>query len=157
MKRVAVLGFVLLTMLLVGCGPEGRRAGFLLSGKESALPTDWQFTDAIKEIAIQVHTPYLIPHAVTIWCAQTGGEFYVGASAPTTKHWPGWVDKDPDVRLRIGDQIYSVRLVPVDDTTITGQVQAAYATKYQLTGNAGGSLPDVRYWHVVARPGTPAA
>lgn len=152
MRHIAVVSFVLMAMLAAGCGPEGQRSGFLLSGKEAAFPTDWRFTDDIKEIAIQVHTPYLIPHAVTIWCAQVDGQLYVGASAPSTKHWPGWVDKNPDVRLRIGDAIYSARLVPVDDAAAIATVRAAYSTKYQLTGTPISAVPEVRYWHVTPAP-----
>lgn len=139
-------------LLLSGCGPQETRAGFLLSGVDAPVPADWRFTDDNKEIAIQVHTPYLIPHAVTIWCAQVDGQLYVGANAPQTKHWPGWVDKDPDVGLRIGDNVYAVRLVPLDDPNVTAEVQAAYGAKYQLTGRTGEAPPDVRYWHVVAQP-----
>jgi hypothetical protein len=152
MRHIAVVSFVLMAMLAAGCGPEGQRSGFLLSGKEAAFPADWRFTDDIKEIAIQVHTPYLIPHAVTIWCAQVDGQLYVGASAPSTKHWPGWVDKNPDVRLRIGDAIYSARLVPVDDAAAIATVRAAYSTKYQLTGTPISAVPEVRYWHVTPAP-----
>lgn len=155
MKNVAMVSFVLLAMLATGCGPQGQRSGFILSGKESTFPADWKFTDDVKEIAIQVHTPYLIPHAVTIWCAQVDGQLYVGASAPSTKHWPGWVDKNPDVRLRIGDQIYSARLVPVDDAAAIATVRAAYSAKYQLTGTPLGEA-EVRYWHVTAAA-TPTA
>ncbi len=106
MKHLTLSGFLLIAVLTSGCSPDGRRAGLLLGGDEAPFPADWRFTDDFKEISIQVHTPYLIPHAVTIWCAQVNGQFYVGASRPTTKHWPGWVDTDPNVRLRIGDQVY---------------------------------------------------
>lgn len=141
-----------LALLLAGCGPQETRAGFLLGGADAPVPQDWRFTDENKEIAIQVHTPYLIPHAVTIWCAQVDGQLYLGASAPQTKRWPGWVDKNPDVRLRIGDNVYSVRLVPLDDPNVIAGVQAAYGAKYQLTGRTGEAPPEVRYWHVIARP-----
>jgi hypothetical protein len=62
------------------------------------------------------------------------------------------VDKDPDVGLRIGDNVYAVRLVPLDDPNVTAEVQAAYGAKYQLTDRTGEAPPDVRYWHVVAQP-----
>ena len=153
MKITSSILAACLALLLSGCGPQETRAGFLLSGTDAPVPVDWRFTDDNKEIAIQVHTPYLIPHAVTIWCAQVDGQLYVGASAPQTKHWPGWVDKNPDVRLRIGDNVYTVKLVPLDDPNVSAGVQAAYAAKYQLTAKAGDPPPDVRYWHVVARDG----
>ncbi len=152
MKRISAFWFVFLIVLLAGCGPQGQRAGFILGGTETPVPADWRFTDTYKEIAIQVHTPYLIPHAVTIWCAEMDGQLYVAASAPETKHWPGWVDRNPDVRLRIGDNIYAVRLTPVEDAGTIARVQAAYAAKYQLKANSDGGVRDVRYWHVAARP-----
>lgn len=151
MKHLTLSGFLLIAVLTSGCSPDGRRAGLLLGGDEAPFPADWRFTDDFKEISIQVHTPYLIPHAVTIWCAQVNGQFYVGASRPTTKHWPGWVDTDPNVRLRIGDQVFSARLVPLDDANTIRQLQAAYAVKYQLPASTDGALPDVRYWQVVPR------
>ena len=156
MKHVSIFAFVLLALLSAGCGPQDARAGFLLSGVETPMPADWRFTDKIQQIAIQVHTPYLVPHAVTIWCAQVDGELYVGANAPQTKHWPGWVDRNPDVRLRIGEQIFAARLVPLDDASIIAQVQAAYAAKYKLNADAGNAMGEVRYWHVTART-TPTA
>ena len=117
MKITSTIFAACFVLLLAGCGPHDTRAGILLGGVDTPVPADWRFTDDDKEIAVQVHTPYLIPHAVTIWCAQVDGQLYVGASAPKTKHWPGWVDKNPDVHLRIGDKAYAVRLVPLDDPT----------------------------------------
>lgn len=152
MKITSTMTAACLALLLAACSPHDTRAGILLGGEAAPVPADWRFTDDIKEIAVQVHTPYLIPHAVTIWCAQVDGQLYVGASSPKTKHWPGWVDADPDVRLRIGDNAYTVRLVPLDDPSVIAGVQAAYAAKYQLKARAGEAPPDVRYWHVIPRP-----
>jgi Uncharacterized protein conserved in bacteria (DUF2255) len=157
MKNIASTVFTAcFALMLSGCGPQDARAGLTLGGVDAPVPADWRFTDANKEIAIQVHTPYLVPHAVTIWCAQVDGQLYVGASAPQTKNWPGWVDENPDVRLRIGDNVYSVTLVPLDDPNVIAGVQAAYAAKYQLSARTGEAPPDVRYWHVVARRDTAA-
>ncbi|HTL00119.1 MAG TPA: DUF2255 family protein [Pseudomonadales bacterium] len=151
MKIRSTLFAACLAVMLAACSPHDTRAGILLGGDEAPVPADWRFTDDTKEIAVQVHTPYLIPHAVTIWCAQVDGQLYVAASNPKTKRWPGWVDDDPNVRLRIGDKTYPVRLVPLDDPNVVAGVQAAYAAKYQLTARTGEAPPDVRYWHVTAR------
>ncbi len=118
MKITSLLA-VCLALLLTGMRPARHARRISLGGVDAPVPTDWRFTDDNKEIAVQVHTPYLIPHAVTIWCAQVDGELYVGASAPKTKHWPGWVDDNPDVTLRIGENTYAVRLVPLDDPNVT--------------------------------------
>jgi len=145
---------IALAALIVGCSPNAQRPGTALSGAEAALPADWRFTDATKEIQLQVHTPYLIPHAVTIWCAQVDGALYVAASAPSQKRWPSWVDRDPNVRLDIDGKIYDVKLVPLESAEQIDPVRTAYATKYQLpanTANANPAFREVRYWHVVPR------
>jgi hypothetical protein len=46
--------------------PEGRRPGMRLAGEVSDFPGDWRFSDAHREIAIEVATPYFIAHSVTI-------------------------------------------------------------------------------------------
>jgi hypothetical protein len=120
-----------------------------LSGEEvSALPDDWTFTDDHREIAVEVSTPYLISHSVTIWCAQVGGTLYIAAAAPDTKNWPGWVEDDPAVRLKIGDAVYGVRLDQLADDAEIAAVQTAYQHKYELE-TIGGGAP-VRYWRVGA-------
>lgn len=139
--------------LAAGCfGPSDRRPGFHLSGEPvERLPDDWRFTDAHPEIALEVHTPYLLPHSVTIWCAAADGTLYVGAREPETKSWPGWVDRDPDVRLRIGERVYEVRLTPVDDDDARlASVRRAYAAKYELPA-PGPDAPPIRYWAVGPR------
>ena len=140
---VAVVGF------LLACEPRDDQPGLWLGGNDSGtLPSDWAFTDDHREISVEVRTPYLIRHSVTIWCAQVEGTLYVGASAPDTKNWPGWVNDDPNVRLKIGDEIYSVRLDPLVDQAVIASVQQAYVQKYQLESMPGEA--GVRYWRVGA-------
>lgn len=142
--------FALFTLvLLAACDPSGQRPGLWLTGSEAPFPDDWSFTDQHPEIFIEVATPYLLPHSVTIWCAQRGGTLFVGAQAPETKHWPGWVDDDPEVRLKIGDAVYPVHLAALSDPAQIAAVQQAYAAKYRLSGG----LADAgqRYWRVEPR------
>jgi len=135
--------------LLSACEPQDDTPGLWLSGEEvSTLPDDWTFTDDHKEIAVEVSTPYLISHSVTIWCAQVGGTLYIAAAAPDSKNWPGWVEDDPAVRLKIGDAVYAARLDQLADVAEISAVQTAYQQKYQLE-TIGGGAP-VRYWRVGA-------
>lgn len=132
--------------------PEAQRPGLHLQGEVVATqPTDWAFTNDHREIAVEVSTPYLLPHSVTIWCAEVEGELYLGARDPDTKRWPGWVDRDPDVRLRIGSQVFEVRLAPLEETSRIARVQGAYAAKYDLPPSAAGEGPPIRYWRVEPR------
>ena len=150
---IRVLICVALAGSLIAClSPSGQRPGLRLSGEVVAgFPVDWSFANEHREAAIEVHTPYGIPHSVTIWCASTGKRLYVGARNPETKNWPGWVAKHPDVRIRFGRQIYEVRLSQVDDPEVLADILAAYATKYSLSNPPATPAPPVRYWEVVAR------
>ena len=111
-------------------------------------PSDWAFTNDHREIAIEVQTPYLLHHSVTIWCAELDGELYLGARDPEKKRWPGWADRNPDVRLGIGSRIFEVRLAPLEDLKRIAPVREAYAAKYDLPRRPAGEGPPVRYWKV---------
>jgi hypothetical protein len=117
-------------LLLAACQPDNQRPGLWLSGEPVPYPDDWTFADQYKEIALEVGTPYLLRHSVTIWCATLNGDLYVAASRPEEKHWPGWVNEDPDVRIRIGDELFEARLEPLDDPDLIRQVVAVQAEKY---------------------------
>jgi hypothetical protein len=150
---IRVLTSVALAGSLIGClSPSDRRPGLRLSGEVVAeFPADWSFANKHREAAVQVQTPYGIPHSVTIWCASTGKRLYLGARNADAKNWPGWVAKRPDVRIRFGTQIYEVRLSQVDDPEVLADIRAAYATKYSLYSSPAADAPPVRYWEVVAR------
>jgi hypothetical protein len=149
LRHVSALAIL---VLLAACNPSDRRPGLSLSGEPAAFADDWSFTDAEKEIALEVSTPYFLPHSVTIWCASLDGALYVAAGSPEEKRWPGWVDEDPDVRLLIAGKVYEGRLEPVDDAPTTERLRATYAAKYQLDASgAANPLRTVRYWRVAAR------
>ncbi len=145
----------LLAAWIGGCiDPQDRRPGLWLRGDVAAtLPEDWSFTDAHQEVAVEVRTPYFIPHSVTIWCASLDGRLVVGARAPETKRWPAWVDRDPNVRLGIGGDIYEVQLARLEDSAQLDRVRKVYASKYHLEPPPE-DAPPVRYWLVEPRPGT---
>ena len=136
--------------LAAGCmDPVDARPGLWLSGEPAASPPgDWSFTDAHPEIAIQVATPYLVPHSVTIWCVSVDGDLYVAARNPDEKRWTGWVDRDPEVRLGIGSTLYDARLVPLEEEDVLARVRAAYREKYDYPDRSAGAAPPMRYWSV---------
>jgi len=149
----AVLLAVVSVVALAACGPAKQRPGIALRGEVAqALPADWSFTREHREIAVQVRAPYFLPHSVTIWCAEVNGQLYVGAREPETKNWPGWVDRNPNVRLRIADQVYEVELTPVDDAARFAAIQLAYRAKYELPAPPADAEPvPYRYWAVGSR------
>ncbi len=139
-------------VVLAACEPSGQRPGLALSGEPSPFLDDWTFTKDHLEIAIQISPPYLIPHSVTIWCASLNGDLYVAAGAPDTKNWPGWVAKDPNVKLKIGDKLYLARLEVLQDESLIRSLQKVYAKKYKLPEPSPTDPPTSRYWRVRSSP-----
>jgi hypothetical protein len=79
-----------------------------------------------------------------------GADLYVGARNPERERWVAWVDRDPEVRLRIGTQLYEVRLEPLDTTRLEA-VRGAYADEYGLSPGPGEAAVSFRYWRVLPR------
>ena len=123
---------ILAILLMAGCEPADTTPGLWLSGTLRPFPEDWSFTEGHREISIEVGTPYFVPHSVTIWCADLEGDLYVGAAAPETKNWPSWVMDDPDVVLKVGDEIYEARLTRLSDPEQMSRVGSVYSAKYDL-------------------------
>ena len=144
--------FVLLLplFLLLGCEPEDQTPGLWLSGTSvETFPDDWSFSKDFREIAIEVSTPYFIAHSVTIWCVEVDGDLFLAAGQADTKNWPGWVDDDSDVVLKIGEKIYQSTLVPMENSPELDVVRAAFAAKYNYEDS--GYQPSTRWWSVQAR------
>ena len=149
--RTLALGIALaFTLLLAGCEPQDRRPGLWLRGDVEPFPPDVAFSDAQLEIAIEIGTPYGLPHSVTIWCARVDDRLYVAAANPDEKRWPDWADARPDVRLKIDDRLFEARLERLDDAAEIAEVQGAYAAKYNLDPSRGGPQLS-RYWRVLPR------
>ena len=122
---------IAITISLAGCfGPQDTWPGMRLPGEVAPFPSDWSFTNDHPEIAIEVRTPYFLPHSVTIVCMELDGNLYVGAKDPESKRWPSWVDDDPEVRLGIGDRVYEVELAPITDAALIARIRQTSATRY---------------------------
>jgi hypothetical protein len=155
LQRASLLGALTLALALAGVGciePKDRRPGLWLGGEVATEPpSDWSFTDEHREIAIQVRTPYWVPHSVTIFCAVADGQLFVAARDPDEKRWPGWVADEPDVRLGIGGRIYPATLRLIDDPDRIARIRDAYAAKYDMQASPPGGGPPMRYWIVDPR------
>ena len=88
---------------------------------------------------------------LTAMCASVDGALFVGARDPDAKRWPGWVDRDPQVRLGIDGRLYDAKLVPVGDPDRIATVRRAYAAKYELDAPPPEGAPPIRYWQVAPR------
>jgi hypothetical protein len=146
---MSVLMVLVAGVLMSGCEPDGQSPGLWLSGTVKPFAEDWRFTDSQGEISIEMSSPYLLPHSVTIWSAQLDGNLYIAAGQAATKNWPGWVDDDPEVRLGIGDRVYEVRLVPITDAAIIAQIREGSSAKSNPSPPP--SDVSIRFWQVEPR------
>ena len=151
MSRFVLIGILLTitTLTLVACEPKDRRAGLWLSGEVVTAPvTDWSFSNAHNEIFIETNTVYLVPHSVTTTVVTSAGTLYVpslyqgGGEFPSERYWNRNIARDPNVRLKIGDEIYERRASLVTDPDERTKVLAAFAAKYE-------------YWRELLKNGDP--
>ncbi len=150
MKTLAGILLLLSGVLLVGCQPEDQTPGLWLSGNHvETFPEDWSFSNEFGEISIEVGTPYFIPHSVTIWCVEVDGDLYIAAASAADKNWPGWVDADPNVVLKVGENVYEAKLETIKDMALLKPVQGAYVAKYNL-GEGTPFQSGSKYWRVTA-------
>ena len=108
-----------LVVAAAACEPVDRRPGTWLSGDVAAVPDDWSFTDAHMEIYVETSPWWGVPHSVTTVVAARDGKLYVPSiyaedvAFPGTKRWNKIIASDPEVRLKIGEQIFELTAVPV--------------------------------------------
>ncbi len=148
----SVTTIILAGILLAGCEPTATRPGLWVSGEVESFPSDWAFSDEFKTIAMQINAPYLLPHSIVIWCVQVDGTLYVAARAPEGKRWPGWVEIDSDVILKVGERLFDGKLQRLTDPNEIEPVSDAYALKYELTSDLSSTDgPGSWFWRVVSR------
>ena len=152
MKIVKYLGIALAVLLalaivcagiarLVINGPIGPVAGGQLDGSQRAAPADWYFTNEHSTIAVEVQPED--PHSVTVVCFVSAGELYIPARNAAEKDWPQMALADGRARVRVGDDLYPVQLVKVEDQSeLEGGFRAAIEKYPRLAAQSGGQVPD---------------
>ena len=126
----------MLWLAIVGIDPVDRRPGTRLSGTLQALPQDWSFTDAVQEVQVQTHPWWGVPYSVTVVLARDGQTLYSPsiysepAAFPGTKFWNRIIAANPDVLLRVGENLYPLRLRPAASPSETAAGLNALAAKY---------------------------
>jgi hypothetical protein len=119
---------VLLAASLSGCaGPCGLLPGGALEGRIVATPGSWGFTDEVK--TVQLETRPADPYSVNVWVVAAGAHLYVHAGANRAE-WVEHLEADPSARLRIGDAIYALAAVRVEEQAEFDRFSDAYERKY---------------------------
>jgi len=126
LKSLLVLVAAVLIAAL-GCdGPLYMLPGGELSGSVNPAPEDWKFTDSHEEF--QLETRPDDPYSVNIWGVALRSGFYIMTSRETD--WSEYVEADPHVRLRVGEDIYELKAERSDDRLDRRRLKAALRNKY---------------------------
>ncbi len=142
---LSLLGIIIIAGVLpatVGVEPQDRRPGTRLAGEEVALPADWSFTDSVQEVHIETRPWYGIPFSVTTVLARDGQELFAPsiysepAQFPGSKYWNSVVAADPNIRLRVGDQLFPLAITPIADPAQFDRALDALARKYPFWAKA---------------------
>lgn len=126
MSRILILcGLV----FLVACRPMGPLPGGELSGTVQAIPNDWS---AARDMPIvQVETRPNNPYSINIWGVAHENDFYIGSGSGKEATWVGHLEEDPNIRLRLGTNIYLLRAMRVTDEAEKTVVRDLYVEKYE--------------------------
>jgi hypothetical protein len=126
----------LVALSITGLDPKERRPGLWLKGDVSSLPADWAFADKNTTLLVETHPWYLIPHAVTVWFVTYKGNLYLhsdfsdGRTYPGGRSWTAGIARDPNVRIKIGNQVFDGKAVVVTDPAEIDALFALTQDKY---------------------------
>ena len=134
---VACVVAALVVLRITGLEPRQRTPGLWLKGNLMTTPvTDWSFTEQVSTVEVQTRTRFGIPHSVTTYCVAYNGHLYLdsfyrpGVDYPHGRSWNENVERDPHVRLKIGNSLYDVTLVHVTDPAEKAALRELKAKKY---------------------------
>jgi hypothetical protein len=155
---------VLVVLRITGFGPHGRIPGLWLNGSVVTTPVaDWSFAGNYRTLEIQTHTPYFLPHSVTVACITYMGQLYVGSiyepgfEYPRGRSWNEYVARDARVRVKVGGNLYDATLVHITDPALVNAVLQAEQAKFSgFRVPPGGSLQLFRVLQNTGAPMTAA-
>ncbi len=127
MKQIPFLAIVACCLMLTACdGPTLVMAGGELSGAVSEPPAKWQFAEASG--LAQLETRPEEPYSINLAYVQLNGQMYVYAGDTRTR-WVEHMVENPLVRIRIGDTIYPLRAVRVNDPDELNEFAELWASR----------------------------
>jgi hypothetical protein len=131
--RGVAAALALLVWLALGCGPWGPQGVFaggpFLGATNASFPSDWSFSDAHPLVSIETRGA-LFRHSVTILCVAADGKLYVMARHAPRKRWVQNLGGDPQVRLRVGEDLFAGRAVRIGAGPEGDAVARAFLRKY---------------------------
>lgn len=115
--------------ILAGCGPIGPVPGDAIDGEPIPAPQSWASSDTVEVITVETNPAE--PYSVNIWGVGVDPFLYIGASDPDST-WAQNIQQDERVRVRMGDGIYDLKAVRVDDPGTQEVIRQAFIRKYEM-------------------------
>ena len=125
MKLLSALS---LTLLLTACEPMGPVPGGALTGQLTPPPRTWTEADAAEVVQLELRPSD--PYSINIWGVGIEDDYYIAAGEGGKARWTEFIAADPNVKLRIGRDLYQLVAVRVVDPEEQRRVLARYAAKY---------------------------
>ncbi len=119
--------FCLIALCAACSDPMVMIPGGKLDGTDTAAPALWSGIPN----TIQLETRPDDPYSINIWGVGIGEHLYIATGEDGTT-WSAFIEADPAVRVRIGDNIYTLQGALVSDAAERAAVASAYAKKYEL-------------------------
>lgn len=127
--------------LVVGCsGPLGPIAGGMLKGSSAEVPVNWDSVAAQEHVQLETINRGK-PRSVLIWVGGVDNKLYVatslisGSSEPGERTWVQNVTDNPNVRLRVKDQIYQLQAVREIDPSRLEAARSTMMSKYDVASD----------------------
>ena len=117
---------LILLLALSACSEYLPIAGGVLEGTVAPLPAHWSEL-ATTEI-VQLESTDEAPYSVNLWIAEVGGAPHVFAGDNRTQ-WVENIAGNPDIRLKIGEEIFELRAIRVTDATVFKTFAQAWESK----------------------------
>lgn len=126
---------------LMRTDPIGPVSGRALSGVEEAYPANWDFSEEAYTVAVETRPED--PHSVTTLAWVHEGSLHIPAMNGTDKKWTQIVVEEPRVRIKVGDRVFSAKLVRVELTDPEPFLDSAAVKYSQIAENReDGELPE---------------
>ena len=113
---------IMVSLILIPSDPYSRIPGRRLTGEEVPGPvTDWSFArESGGSLSIEVRPSD--PYSVNIGFLVYNGDLYVTSAAGGGSRWAQYLIQDPNMRVRVGDQVYKARGTRIEDLDMVNEV-----------------------------------
>ena len=124
------IALAFLCLGVAGCGgPFVLLPGGKLEGRDAPTPSDWS---SIADVGtVQIETQPSDPYSVNIWVVGIGSVAYLHAGA-NRANWVVHLESDPSIRMRVDEDIYSLRATRVTTQEEFDRFADAYDEKYSV-------------------------